>query len=327
VIVLSKVVFPVYVPKCLKGTNARRKQQLAFKESENPATTAKRDHASQNVNLHVREREPQEINEVDNTSFVDLRNSSSAERLRHSEEIGQKIYMKEKQLNVQSKVHLYVGRLFGETILKLLQYYQNSNRKSGYMRVYRSHLVRCGWIRESEDMGIFCLMQLAMAMCLNLCNATSPDESTCCDGVCNADCTNTFTVYYCVFTDEDNFFTCEDLDQLFPARLHDTDNYFIPATTLAAVSDWHETSELNVRSMTNKPAGTMAWLFACKDCKSVKPYFQKQTEKVMKYGLSCRCLNNCKERPKPWKTDRLGEVMPSARFAPTQHHFQKVITL
>ena len=169
---LSKVVFPVYVPKCLKGVLARRKQQLAFKQSENPATTAKRDHAGQNVNL--REREPQKINEVDNTFFVDLRNSSSAERLRHSEEIGQKIYMKEKQLNVQSKVHLYVGRLFGETILKLLQYCQKSNRKSGYMRVYRSHLVRCGWIRESEDMGIFCLMQLAMAMCLNLENASSP---------------------------------------------------------------------------------------------------------------------------------------------------------
>ena len=69
-IVLSKVVFPVYVPKCLKGTNARRKQQLAFKESENPATTAKRDHAGQNVSL--REREPQEINEVHKLLTLEL---------------------------------------------------------------------------------------------------------------------------------------------------------------------------------------------------------------------------------------------------------------
>jgi len=277
--------------------------------------------------VNLREREPQEINEVDNTFFVDLRNSSSAERLRHTEEIVQKIYMKEKQINVESKVHLYVGRLFAETIIKLLQYCQNSNRKSGYMRVYRSHLVRCGWIRESEDVGIFCLMQLAVAMCFNLENASSPKAQTCCDGVCNADCTNAFTVYYCVFTDEDNFFTCEDLDQLFPVRTKNTAAETVPATTLAAVSDAMITSELNVRSMTNKPTGTVAWLFKCNNCKCVKPYFEKQTEKVMKWGISCRCLNKCKEKLKPWKTNRLHEVVPSSRFAKTQHKFQKVITL
>ena len=109
---LFMVVFPVYVPKSLKGRDARHMQQLAFKESMNPAATLKRDHAGQNVNL--RERQFQKIKEVDNTFVVDLRNSSSAERLQHSQEIVQKIYMKEKQLNVRSKVHLYVGRLFTE---------------------------------------------------------------------------------------------------------------------------------------------------------------------------------------------------------------------
>ena len=94
--------------------------------------------------MSLREREPQEITEVDNTFFVDLRNSSSAERLQHSQEIVHGIYMKEKQLDVQSKVHLYVGRLYAETIIKLLTYCRTSNKKSGYMRVYRSHLVRCG---------------------------------------------------------------------------------------------------------------------------------------------------------------------------------------
>ena len=165
-----------------------------------------------------------------------------------------------------------------------------------------------------------------MAMCLNLENASSPMAKTCCGGVCIADCTNTFTVYNRVFTDEDNFFTCEDLDQLFPTRTTNNET-LIPATTLATVSDTRITSELNVRSMTNKPTGTVAWLFECKSCKCVKPYFEKQRETVMKYGLSCRCLNKCKDQLKPWKTNRLNKVPPSSRFAHTQHKFQKVITL
>jgi hypothetical protein len=40
------------------------------------------------------------------------------------------------------------------------------------------------------------------------------------------------------------------------------------------------------RSMINKPAGTVVWLFKCTKCDAVRPFFKHQTATFMKYGLS-----------------------------------------
>ena len=93
------------------------------------------------------------------------------------------------------------------------------------------------------------------------------------------------------------------------------------------MSDANQAHEADKQSLTKKPAGTVAWFFSCTICGTVKPYFVEQIAVAMKKGVSCRCSNQCREKPQPWKTNEKGEVTPSARFDPSQHRFQKRITL
>jgi hypothetical protein len=58
-----------------------------------------------------------------------------------------------------------------------------------------------------------------IAMSFNLYNASDPQPSTTCDGVCSGDCENIFTVYYCVFVDSDRFYTSRETNELFPLRI------------------------------------------------------------------------------------------------------------
>ena len=133
---ISTIVSPECVAKCLPGALARRQQQTAFENEKNPPATMKRAHTGKNVNR--REREPTPLNEVDDEFFVDLRHSSSAERLRHAQQIVKLICLKEKRLDIDTKPHLDVGRHYGKTIASLLKYCQG-DRKSGYVRLQESH--------------------------------------------------------------------------------------------------------------------------------------------------------------------------------------------
>ena len=221
----------------------------------------------------------------------------------------------------------------------LMSHCRDQDRKSGYMRVYRSHLVRCGWIKESEDMGIFSLMQLELsrlAMCLNNMNASSPDKQTTCgDGVCSADCTKTFTVYYRVFTDEDSFFSCEDLKQLFPKRIPKKTEKCTVDATIDRRFDGNNNLFVNSmkKAKTNEDKASLeakkpGWRCYCSNCKEdgVDTYYLQWNEpdlsKANHRSKSMRCPKRCKQNPEvKWKTNVSGTFTPGSVWCPTQFKY------
>ena len=58
------------------------------------------------------------------------------------------------------EIHPHLGRFHGTDLLKILKYCASCFNKVGNMRLYRSHFVECGGIRDAEDQGTFNLHHL-----------------------------------------------------------------------------------------------------------------------------------------------------------------------
>ena len=130
-----------------------------------------------------------------------------------------------------------------------------------------------------------------------------------------------------MFSDPDRFYTSRQLRVLFPLRDIVTTGNYKHVTSLENHSIAMQKVAADKRSLYNKPAGTVAWLFKCRNCSTVKPFFKQQTATVMKRGISVRCTMLCREKVKPWKRNRCDEVTLTARYANTQHVFVEQITL
>ena len=142
----------------------------------------------------------------------------------------------------------------------------------------------------------------------------------------DSNCRTKHMLYTVVFSDPDRSYTSRQLTQLFPFMIKNSKPRVV-RTSITSVSNANLKSAADKRSMFNKPARTVVWLFKCDKCAAMKPFFKRQTDKVMKHGLSYTCVKLCKELPKPWKRNRLHEVSQTARYAYTQHKFYEQRTL
>jgi len=298
--------FPQWMPSSLLGTLKRYEEQRIFCVKNNTATSIKRD-SSGAVVVHPRSPTFTQKSPCDDSFFVNtqLVGASELEKLAHGATVVAGIFRKEMLLMPGGKLHSYVGRFYGTSLKKILSYCTDSYNKTGNMRLYRSHFVECGAIRNGEDHGIFHLHHLEfsnMVMMQNLQNADSPVQSTLChkpgESCLGKKCTHLFTVYYMTFIDSVRFYSVKELRLMFPGRVRKKQEVAGQSKGIGRINKKAKLDEENLKAQAH------GWKYQCKEClkSNQKTFIIKWTEPVNgpngPRDMSYLCLSQCRRNKK-----------------------------